>query len=155
MIRPPRQRGRSLERTLEPRRKRVHSSTRSGSRRSKHHDHYYQKLHGGSSKPIKTASMLAMMLASPFFIIFMQVFSSPSPLSLLVVAFSLPILPLSTSQQWQHVQISNSRMCHCYTTVAIGIVLGAIHLVFLLVIAIVCISSRPDLSRPSLEMRCK
>ena len=66
-------RGRSLERTLEPRRKRIHSARRSGSRRSKHHDHFYQRLYGGQMKPIKAASMLAMMAFSPFFIIFMQV----------------------------------------------------------------------------------
>lgn len=71
VIKPPKQRGRPLERTLEPRRKRIHSSKRSGSRKSKHHDHFYQKLAGGSSKPVKTASMLAMMICSPFFIIFM------------------------------------------------------------------------------------
>lgn len=72
-------RGRSLQRTLEPRRKRIHSTRRSGSRKSKHHDHFYQRLYGGPSKPLKTASMLTMMIASPFFIIFMQVPLPPPP----------------------------------------------------------------------------
>lgn len=59
------------------------SSKRSTSRKYKHHDHFYQRLAGGSSKPVKTASMLAMMICSPFFIIFMQVFLALPPPSLL------------------------------------------------------------------------
>lgn len=104
VIKPPKQRGRSLERTLEPRRKRVHSSKRSGSRKSKHHDHFYLRLAGGSSKPVKTASMLAMMICSPFFIIFMQVplalpSRPPPPLCICLIFFwSLPCPHFGTSQ---------------------------------------------------------
>lgn len=83
-------RGRPLERTLEPRRKRIHSARRSSSRRSKHHDHFYQRLYGGQMKPFRAASMLAMMMFSPFFIIFMQV-----PLPSLLVPKNFASLSLS------------------------------------------------------------
>lgn len=79
-------RGRPLERTLEPRRKRTHSArTRSGSRKSKHIDHFYQRLYGGNTKPVRTASMLAFMAGSPFFIVFMQV---PLPLHSFCISFT-------------------------------------------------------------------
>uniref|UniRef100_A0A7I4B7N8 7-dehydrocholesterol reductase n=2 Tax=Physcomitrium patens TaxID=3218 RepID=A0A7I4B7N8_PHYPA len=71
MIKPVKARGRALERTLEPRRKRTQSSKRSGSRNPKHHDRFDQSSYLSSSKAVKIVSMLAMMICSPFFIVFM------------------------------------------------------------------------------------
>jgi hypothetical protein len=98
-------RGRPLQRTLEPRRKRIRSTKRSGSRKSKHHDHFYQKLYEAQSKPVKTASMLAMMVVSPFFVMFMQVPSAPSRCSRSLRPAALPAYAL-------HVATPDVRLCN-------------------------------------------
>ena len=121
MIQSVKGRGRSLQRTLEPRRKRIHSGKRSGSRKSKHYEHLYQKIYAGSSKPVKTASMLFMMMASPFFIIFLQVplppvdALFPSTLLLLPTSFNplFPRLPLLLSQSLQYSVMQSDCRAQC------------------------------------------